>query len=145
MLGQLGGDQGMLSGQLGELAKSKLGGAGGAGGAAGLLNPDMLRGSVESLTNMLQEAIREVTLIVFWGEGGEDEQLVITTHLVRVPRASGAAGAAGAVGNLQTGPTGAPVNLSRTPGMTQTGSRTIAPQINPTGSGRFTPKLGTHK
>jgi len=136
MLGQLGGAQGMLSGQLGELAKSKLGGAGGAGGAAGLLNPDMLRGSVESLTNMLQEAIREVTLTVFWGEGGEDEQLVITTHLVRVPRASGAAGAVGAtgsIGNLQKSPTGAPVDLSRTRSMAPAVKPTLTPQFRPTG------------
>jgi type II secretory pathway pseudopilin PulG len=84
MLGQLGGAESLLSGQM----KGKLGG----GGMAGLLNPDMLRGSVESLTTMLQEAIREVTLVVSWGQGGEDEQLAVTTHLVRVPRASGAAG-----------------------------------------------------
>ena len=140
MLGQLGGGMdGMLSGQLGQLAKSKLGGAGGAAGAAGaagLLNPDMLRGSVESLTNMLQEAIREVSLTVFWGEG-EDEQLVLTTHLVRVPRASGAAGAAGATGgmsNLQKSPTGAPVNLSNTRSMAPAGAKTLTPQFRPTGS-----------
>jgi hypothetical protein len=131
MLGQLGGADSPLAGQLGQLAGNKLGGAGGAGGAAGLLNPDMLRGSVESLTNMLQEAIREVTLTVSWGEGGEDEQLVVTTHLVRVPRASGAAGAAGAMGNLQRSPTGAPVDMTRTRTMAPGGPRNKVPQFRP--------------
>jgi hypothetical protein len=135
MLGQLGGADSPLAGQLGQLAGGQLAGGklGGAGGAAGLLNPDMLRGSVESLTNMLQEAIREVTLTVSWGEGGEDEQLVVTTHLVRVPRASGAAGAAGAMGNLQTSPTGAPVDLSKTRTMAPGGSRIPKPQFQPRG------------
>jgi hypothetical protein len=114
MLGQLGGADSPLGGQLGQLAKSKLGGA---GGAAGLLNPDMLRGSVESLTNMLQEAIREVTLTVTWDEGGEDEMLVVTTHLVRVPKAPGAAGTG------QMAPAGAPVDMTRMQTMTPGGPR----------------------
>ena len=130
MLGQLGGADSPLAGQLGQLSGGKLGGA---GGAAGLLNPDMLRGSVESLTNMLQEAIREVTLTVSWGEDGEDEQLAVTTHLVRVPRASGAAGAAGAMGNLQRSPTGAPVDLTRTRTMAPGGPRIPKPQFQPHG------------
>jgi hypothetical protein len=113
---QLSGAEGLLSGQLGQLAKSKLGGAaGGAGGMAGLLNPDMLRGSVESLTQTLQEAIREVTLIVSWGEGGEDEQLAVTTHLVRVPRAPSAAGTG------QMAPTVAPMDMTRMRTMTPGG------------------------
>jgi type II secretory pathway pseudopilin PulG len=132
MLGQLGGAEGLLSGQLGQLAKSKLGGAGGAAGAAGLLNPDMLRGSVESLTTMLQEAIREVTLTVTWGEGGEDEQLVVTTHLVRVPRAPAAAGTG------QTAPAGAPLDktLMRTTAPGGPGVRTPVQPIRPDQMGR---------
>ena len=115
MLGQLGGGaEGLLSGQLGQLTKGQPGGAGG-GGMAGMLNPDMLRNSVESLTMMLQEAIREVTLIVSWGQGGEDEQLVVTTHLVRVPRASGAAGTG------QTAPGASPADINRMRTMTPGG------------------------
>ena len=113
MLGQLGGADSPLSGQLGQLTQGKLGGAGGAAGMAGLLNPDMLRGSIESLTTMLEESIREVTLTVSWGEGGEDEQLAVTTHLVRVPRAPSAAGTG------QMAPAGAPVDMTR--------MRTMAP------------------
>jgi hypothetical protein len=132
MLSQLGGAEGLLSGQLGQLAKSKLGGAGapGAAGAAGLLNPDMLRGSVDSLTNMLQEAIREVTLVVSWGDG-EDEQLVLTTHLVRVPQASSAAGTG------QMAPTGAPMDVSK--------MRTMSPMPpgGPGGRRPPVPQLGT--
>lgn len=125
MLGQLGGADGLLSGQLGQLAQSKLGGAGG-GGIAGLLNPDMLRGSVESLTQMLEEAIREVTLVVSWGQA-EDEQLAVTTHLVRVPRAPSAAGTG------QTAPAGAPLDVSKMRTMAPGGTRGIAPstQLNP--------------
>ncbi len=119
MLSQLGGAEGMLSGQLGELAKSKLGGAGG-GGLTGLLNPDMLRGSVESLTQMLEEAIREVTLVVSWGEG-EDERLTVTTHLVRVPRAPGAAGTG------QTAVGGTPMDVSKMPTVAPGAGRGIAP------------------
>jgi hypothetical protein len=137
MLGQLGGADSPLAGQLGQLAGSKLGGA---GGAAGLLNPDMLRGSVESLTNMLQEAIREVTLTVSWGEGREDEQLVVTTHLVRVPRASGAAGA---MGGLQKAPTGAPIDMTRTRTMAPGGPQKYRPQFQPRpGPGGFAPAPG---
>jgi len=127
MLGQLGGGAGgLLSGQLGQLGKSKPGGAG-AGGMAGLLNPDMLRNSVESLTMMLQEAIREVTLIVSWGQGGEDEQLVITTHLVRVPRASGAAGTG------QTAPAASQADMIRMRTMTPggPGKKTPLRQLGP--------------
>lgn len=126
-----GGAEGMLSGQLGQLTKGKLGGAGGAAGATGLLNPDMLRGSIESLTNMLQEAIREVTLTVSWGEGGEDEQLVVTTHLVRVPRAPAAAGTG------QMAPAGAPMDRTRMRTMAP-GQRNRTP-IQPFQPGQMTP------
>ena len=68
------------------------GGAGGLGGAAGMLNPDMLRGNIDMLTDMLEQAIREVRLTVTWNEGGLGDQLVLTTHLVQVPQAQGAAG-----------------------------------------------------
>jgi len=87
-----------------------------------------------------------VTLIVSWGEGKEDEQLVITTHLVRVPRASGAAGAAGAMSNLQKAPAGAPVDLSRTRTMAPGGPQRRMPQFQPQGGpGQLTPVPGKYK
>jgi type II secretory pathway pseudopilin PulG len=132
MLGQLGGAEGLLSGQLGELAKSKLGGG---GGMAGLLNPDMLRGSVESLTQMLEEAIREVTLVVSWGEG-EDEQLTVTTHLVRVPRAPAAAGTG------QTAPAGTKMDAGRTQTTVPGGPPGVTPMQQFSPLQRGTKRLG---
>jgi hypothetical protein len=96
--GMLGG-MGDAGGQLGSLLQGAKGGMGGMGGAASMLNPDMLRGNVEMLSNMLEQSLREVRLTVTWGEGGEDESLVITNHLVRVPQASSAAGATPMPGN----------------------------------------------
>jgi general secretion pathway protein I len=90
MLGKLGESGSQLTG----LLKGAGGAAGGLGGAASsLLNPEMLKGNVDMLSDMLEQAIREVRLTVFWGEGREDEQLVITNHLVMVPQGSAASGA----------------------------------------------------
>ncbi|MBW1808177.1 MAG: hypothetical protein JRJ19_09180 [Deltaproteobacteria bacterium] len=98
-----GDDQGGLAGSalpgglsgLGASSQAGLGGLLGKGGGAGggMLNPDMLRGNIEMLTDMLEKAIREVRLTVTWNEGGLGDQLVLTTHLVQVPQAQGAAGA----------------------------------------------------
>ncbi len=90
-LGAKGGSANLsqFSGMMG-----KSGGAGGLGGAggAGMINPEMLRGSVDMLTQTLEQAIREVRLTVFWEDGGPDNQLLVTTHLVQVPQAPSAAG-----------------------------------------------------
>lgn len=102
MLDKLGGGAGLpgqLSGML-EGVKGKM------GSVSNLLNPEMLRGQVDMLADMLEQAIRELRLTVVWEGGGEGDQLVITTHLVRVPEASAAAGA-GAAGATGT-PAGQP-------------------------------------
>ncbi len=89
--------QSMVGGQLGDKLKGQLGGMmGGAGGGSalsGMMNPDMLKGQVEMLANMLEQALREVQLTVYWEEGGPGKQLVLTTHLVQVPGSSSGAGA----------------------------------------------------
>lgn len=107
LLDNLGGGAGLpdqLSGML-QGVKGKM------GNVSNLLNPEMLRGQVDMLADMLEQAIREVRLTVSWEGGGEGDQLVITTHLVRVPEAPAAAGAGGATAATgtpgQTGPGGA--------------------------------------
>jgi len=90
LLGGLGGLDAASAGKLGELG----GGLPGAGGGmSGLLNPEMLSGSVEMLSTMLEQALREVSVTVRFGEG--DDQVSLTTHLVMVPQAPGGAGGAG--------------------------------------------------
>jgi general secretion pathway protein I len=78
---------GGLGGQLGGQPGGALGGAG--GGMAGMLNPEMLSGSVEMLSTMLEQSLREVRVTVHFGEG--DDQVSLTTHLVQVPQAPGGA------------------------------------------------------
>jgi len=110
-LGGLGGlGQGLdqaTSGKLEELAGGLGGGLGGAlggagGGMAGMLNPEMLSGSVEMLSSMLEQSLREVRVTVLFGE--TDDQVTLTTHLVQVPQAPGGGaavpGAPGAPGGL---------------------------------------------
>lgn len=80
--------------QQGLLGKTGAGGSGGGiAGLASMLNPEMLRGQVDALAAMLEESIRLEQVTVFWGEGGPGHQVVLSTHLVRVPQASSAAGA----------------------------------------------------
>jgi len=94
-----GGMAGMAGGQLGGMM-----GSGGPGAAvAGMLSPDMLKGQVEMLADMLEKALREVRLTVFWEEGGPGKELTLTTHLVQVPQAP-----AGPGGTGQTGMPGQP-------------------------------------
>ena len=78
--------------QQGLLGKGSAAG-GGMGGLASMLNPEMLRGQVDALATMLEESIRLEKLTVSWGDGGPGNQLVLSTHLVRVPQAASAAGA----------------------------------------------------
>jgi general secretion pathway protein I len=86
-----------LPGQLGGMLKDKLGSGGLAGGISSLLNPDMLKGNLEMLSKMLEQAIREVQLTVLWEDGGPGKEFSVTTHLVQVPQASAAAGAQSAL------------------------------------------------
>ncbi|MBN2494036.1 MAG: type II secretion system protein [Deltaproteobacteria bacterium] len=149
LMGKLGalGDvselESMLGGQIPDNLKSQLGGMlGGAGGASALssmINPEMLRGNVEMLSGMIEQALREVHLTVFWDEGGPGSELVLTTHLVQVPEASGAAGAGMAPaiagkGDLTRPQPGQPTGTSGTTGIgsmsrfkTQGGGKPIAP------------------
>ncbi len=110
-LGGLGGGMGdlesKLGGQLGDQLKGQLGGVmggsgGSGGGIAGMLNPQMLAGQVEQLATMLEQALREVRLTVYWEEGGPGKELVLTTHLVQVPSA-GAGGLPGGAGTPGAG------------------------------------------
>ena len=124
MLGGLGGGfdpsqlEGMIGSKLPDNIKSQLGGMGGMGGMggkggiggamSGMLNPDMLRNNVEMLSMMIEQALREVSLTVYWGEGGPGKELVLTTHLVKVPEGSAAAGAGSAPGVARPGMGGKP-------------------------------------
>lgn len=106
-LGNLGGiEAGGMKGSMGGMLTGALGQAGGAGSA--LLNADMLKGNVELLSKQIEEVLREVRLIVEWGEGGPGKQLIVTTHVVQVPQSSGAAGAQPSLTSSATG-TGLPL------------------------------------
>ncbi len=59
---------------------------------SGLINPAMFEGQLEMLSGTLEEALRELNLTVTWTGAREDEQLVITTHLVNIPSAQTGAG-----------------------------------------------------
>lgn len=138
-LGGLGGLGGMgdldskLGGQLGDQLKGQLGGmmggSGGAGGGgiAGMLNPQMLAGQVEQLATMLEQALREVRLTVYWEEGGPGKELVLTTHLVQVPSA-GAGGAPGGPGTPGTGDLASQLGQGKT-----TGGIPLQGRLNPSG------------
>jgi general secretion pathway protein I len=96
LLTSLGGGEGKdgeggLPGGLGLPGGGKSGEATGGGGLSGMLNPDMLRGSVEMLGTMLEQALREVRVTVQFGER-PDDQVALTTHLVQVPQAPAGAG-----------------------------------------------------
>jgi general secretion pathway protein I len=100
MGGGMGGLEGKLSGLMGGKGgkggtTGMTGGMGGAGGISGMLNPEMLKGKLDMLANMLEQSLREVQLTVFWDGGGKGKELVLTTHLVAVPQAPGAPGATG--------------------------------------------------
>jgi general secretion pathway protein I len=83
-----------LKEQFGGMAGAAGGEAGGLGGAASsMLNPDMIKSNAEMMATMLEEAIREFRLVVYWDGGGPGNELEIVTHLVNIPRSSSAEGA----------------------------------------------------
>jgi hypothetical protein len=88
----------------------------------------MLRSQVVMLADTLEQAIREVRLTVHWDGGGEGNEFVITTHLVRVPQASAAAGAGTQPGTGLPGGVGVPGH----PGGPGTGSGKGRTQIQKT-------------
>jgi general secretion pathway protein I len=70
---------------------SALGSAGGTGAMGAALGN--IGGITEMLSKQMEEVLREMQLTVEWGEGGPGKRLVVTTHIVNMPQASGATGA----------------------------------------------------
>jgi len=93
---------------LGQFSGLLQGAGGKMGGMASLISPEMLRGQVDMLSDMLEQAIREVRLTVTWGDGRPGDEMVITTHIVQVPQASAAQGAQPGTAAGQPGTTGLP-------------------------------------
>ena len=130
-IGGMGGGMGGLGDKLGGMmgGAGSTGGAGGAGGISGMLNPEMLKGQLEMLSNMLEQSLREVQLTVLWDGGGKGKELVLTTHLVAVPQAPGAPGAPGS-----TGQAGMPGQAGSNPVLDQlTGGKPGLGSLKPTG------------
>ncbi len=86
-LAGLGGGQG-----LSDLVKNMPSLGGGAGSPLSMLaNPAMLKGSMDMLSQMLEQSIRLVKVTVIFGED-EADRMSLTTHVVTVPQAPGTGG-----------------------------------------------------
>ncbi len=137
MLSQFGGSDEQGAGGMGGQLGGMMGSGGPGAGIAGMLSPDMLKGQVEMLANMLEQALREVRLTVFWEEGGPGKELTLTTHLVQVPQAPAGPGGTGQTG--MPGKSGTPGQPGM-PGVGGPGAK-FQPTRDATTRGRSGPKL----